>query len=262
MKKILLGIIVFMCLITVNAKDYQPLDLIPIETEGHVTTDNYFYHGIYYDTNESTSLMSNDTIKFDRIKNLDNEERYISVSIGFFDSNKDNIGIYNYCSSKDNKVKLKQSEEKPLTLTINDDYLSEGKTLKDVKYITVMSDNPNCNSGYNYDLVGRKAGYIEYKDPEKYDYGYIKYYLYVLILIVVILLIKFVFDMTINKNSRITNRILGVSEKDLRSNEEIKKEYFERMEIEKQKRKKPEKKRDIKDISQEDGNTDLHNMYK
>lgn len=257
MKKVILGILVFICLINVEAKDYSPLSLIPLEEEANVTTNYFFYHNMSYD---KTNIL-----KFESIKNVDNKDRYVSITIGFFNEEKENIGMLNYCSSKNpdnSNLILKQNEEKEYLINISNNYLYKNNKVSDIKYIAVMSDNPNCNNGTNFDFVGKKIEYIEYVDKAKTDYSYLKYCFYILVLIVVILILKFIFDLTINKDSKVTNKILGISEKDRRSNEEIKKEYFERRELEAKKNKKPEEKKDIKDISQEKGNTDLHNMYK
>ena len=74
-----------------------------------------------------------------------------------------------------------------------------------------------------------------------------------------------IFDVTINKDSKFINKLYGIKI-DKRSDEEIKKEYFNRREqenIEKKKEKeKGKEKEEIVDKSQEKGNTDLHNMYK
>ena len=72
---------------------------------------------------------------------------------------------------------------------------------------------------------------------------------------------KFIFDYTINKNGRVTDKLYGVS-RDRRTNEEVKDQYFKRIEEENKKNKKVEKKPEIVDKSQEKGKTDLHNMYK
>ena len=268
MKKLLLGFLVFICFINVSAKDYALLDLIPVSEKASVTTKSFFFQNFYYDnSSEQVNYLDKNAIRFSGIKNLDNEERFISVTIGFFNDKKENIGVYNYCSSKDTNdanynIKLASNESKSIIINISNDLLYNDNTVLDVKYISIMSDNPNCNSGVNYDYVGRKGQFIEFEDKAKSDYKYVKYCFYVLILIVVILIIKFIFDFTINKDGRITDRLLGIAPKDKRTNEEIKNDYYKRREEENIKNKKVEEKKEIADISQEKGNTDLHNMYK
>ena len=263
MKKVLLGILIFICFINVNAKDYSVNELIPIDEKASVTTDNFFYHDFYFNSKEISSLINQRVIKFSGIKNLDNEERNISVTIGFFNENKENIGLYNYCSIKDNDSKglLKQNEETNYSIYINNGLLSKKSNVNDIKYIAIMSENPNCNSGTNYDFVGKKIEYIEFEDKPAYDYTYIKYCLFLLVLILIVLIIKFIFDYTINKNGRVTDKIYGIS-RDRRTNEEVKDQYYKRREEENLKNKKVEKKPEIVDKSQEKGKTDLHNMYK
>ena len=264
MRKILLGLLVFICVINVNAKDYEVMELIPADETVSVSTDHFFYHDFSFNSKEISSIINQRVIKFNSIKNLDNQDRNISFTVGFFNENKRNMGLYNYCSTKDstNKGLLKQNEETEYSVYINNQLLSDGNKVDDIKYIAIMSENPNCNSGTNFDYVGKKIEFIEFEDNAAYDYTYIKYCLYLLILILIVLVVKFIFDITINKNSRITDKILGITPKDKRTNQEIKEEYFKRREEENLKNKKVEEKKEIKDISQEKGKTDLHNMYK
>ena len=263
MKRILLGFLVFICFINVNAKDYEIKELIPVDEKASVTTDHFFYRDFYFNSKEVSSLIHQRVIDFDGIKNLDNKERNISITIGFFDETKRNIGLYNFCSVKDGSVNglLKQSEEKEYDIYINDKLLANKNKVSDIKYIAVMSENPNCNNGTNYDYLGKKIEYIEFEDVQAYDYKYVKYCLSLLVLILVVLVIKFIFDYTINKNGKITDKLYGIS-RDNRTNEEIKDQYFKRREEENKKNKKVDKKPEIADKSQEKGKTDLHNFYK
>lgn len=271
MKKILFCLLLFVAFINVEAKDYEVLDLIPINEKASVTTDLFFYENFYYDlSEEQASYLNTNTIRFDKVKNLDSKDRDISVAVGFFNSNKDNIGIHNYCSSKDVKGSnyndiLKQNEEKSLMIEITNDDLDGNYKLNDIAYIAIMSSNPNCKNGNNYKYVGRKAGYFEYKDVEKPSLKVLNNIIIIAILLLLVLILKFIFDVTINKDSKFTNKIYGIN-LDKRSNEEIKKEYYNRREKEntdkKKEKEKAKEKIEIADNSQEKGNTDLHNMYK
>lgn len=244
------------------------MELIPVGEKANLTTKLFFYHNFYYDdSNTQASYLNNNAVRFDGIKNLDGEDRTVSITLGFFDEKKENIGVYNYCSDFDKTGSnynnhIKPNHSKAVTIDISNDILYKENKVSDVKYIAVMSENPNCNSGTNYDFVGKKIQYIDFVDNAKNDYKFVRYCFYVLILIVVILILKFIFDLTINKNGRITDIILGVGPKDRRTNEEIKNEYYRRREEENKKNKKVDDKKEIVDISQEKGNTDLHNMYK
>ena len=263
MKKVLLGILVFICFINVNAKDYSIKELIPVDEKASVTTENFFYHDFYFNSKEISSLINQRVISFNGIKNLDNEERNISLTVGFFNENKENIGLYNYCSLKDNNSKglLKQNEEIKYSVYINNGLVSKKSKVNDIKYIAIMSENPNCNSGTNYDFVGKKIEFIEFEDKPSYDFKYVRYCFYLLVFIVIVLIIKFIFDATINRNGVITDTLFGIH-REKRTNEEIKDQYFKRRNEENLKNKKVVKKEEIKDISQKDGETDLHNMYK
>ena len=109
MKKIFLILLLFVSFMNVEAKDYEVMELIPIDEKASVTTNLFFYDNFYYDSSEEqASYLNTNTIRFDKVKNLDSKDRDISVAIGFFNSNKDNIGIHNYCSSKDVMVESRR----------------------------------------------------------------------------------------------------------------------------------------------------------
>ena len=146
MKKVLCLLIVFMGLITfnVNAAEYKELELIPVNSGGNITvTTNYFkYINIKYNNNK---------ISFGTIRNISSEDKAVTVSIGFFDEKKINIGTVNYCS-KDNNLAPKQGIV--YAIDFDKDILAPGKTTKDIKYMAIISDNINCNVGNSQEYVG------------------------------------------------------------------------------------------------------------
>ena len=78
---------------------------------------------------------------------------------------KKNIGTINYCSSKDKTsvvagTELNPDEEKSYVIEVNKKYLADKKTVKDIKYISILSDNPNCTTGYSLDFVGQTVDEI------------------------------------------------------------------------------------------------------
>lgn len=149
--------IVFLLLILfsikeVRAANYQIKELIPVDTPTTIVTDNFSYKNFYYNDNKmEAESLKNNFIIFENIKNLTDKELPVSISIGLFDENKINIGTVNYCSTNDkysvvNNTILQSEEEKNYVIEVNKKNLADKKTVNDIKYIAVLSDNINCRS--------------------------------------------------------------------------------------------------------------------
>ena len=109
--------------------------------------------------------LKNNFIIFSKIKNVSDEKKAVTVSIGLFDKDKKNIGTINYCSSKDKTsvvagTELNPDEEKSYVIEVNKKYLADKKTVKDIEYISILSDNPNCTIGSSLDFVGQTVDEI------------------------------------------------------------------------------------------------------
>ncbi len=159
MKKslLLITIIILGAFISVNAANYKIKELIPINIETTIVTNHFSYKSFKYDDNrEAGDTLHNNAIVFSGIKNLTDEEKPITISIGLFNENKKNIGTIHYCSSKDENPKnLASKEEIPFRIDIDKKYLKEGTTVKDIKYIAVISDNINCHTGGSDEFIGQ-----------------------------------------------------------------------------------------------------------
>ncbi len=157
MKKMLILIGLFGLLLLpqgVYAQNYGIRELIPLEIENTLVTHNFSYKRFYY-------YQKQNWIIFDGIKNLSDEEKPISISIGLFGKNKRNIGTINYCG-KDTGEILKANEEESFTIKVNNQYLGNEYSLDDIRYIAVLSDNSNCNVEGSLNYIGQTVQEIGY----------------------------------------------------------------------------------------------------
>lgn len=169
MKRIIMFItILVITLVSQNvyAANYNIKELIPVNAHTTIGTNNFRYIDFYYNDNEmEADGLKNNFIIFSKIKNVSDEKRAVTVSIGLFDKDKKNIGTINYCSSKDKTsvvagTELNPDEEKYYVIEVNKKYLADKKTVKDIKYISILSDNPNCTTGSSLGFVGQTVDEI------------------------------------------------------------------------------------------------------
>ena len=158
MKKIFLIIITtLMITLSVNAENYDLNELIPINKETTLGTDNLRYINFSYKEQENK-------IVFENIKNVSNEDKAITITIALFSEDKKNIGTVNYCTNNmptNNQVRvLKPNESTPYQIAITKDYLGDEYNLKDIKYIAVISDNKNCLTKNKDIYLGQKIDEI------------------------------------------------------------------------------------------------------
>lgn len=169
MKRIIMLItILVITLVSQNvyAANYNIKELIPVNAHTTIGTNNFRYIDFYYNDNEmEADSLRNNFIIFSKIKNVSDEKKAVTVSIGLFDKDKKNIGTINYCSSKDKTsvvagTELNPDEEKSYVIEVNKKYLADKKTVKDIEYISILSDNPNCTTGSSLDFVGQTVDEI------------------------------------------------------------------------------------------------------
>lgn len=150
----------------VYAANYNIKELIPVNNHTTIGTNNFRYIDFYYNDNEmEADGLKNNFIIFSKIKNVSDEKKAVTVSIGLFDKDKKNIGTINYCSTKDKTsvvagTELNPDEEKSYVIEVNKKYLADKKTVKDIEYISILSDNPNCTTGSSLDFVGQTVDEI------------------------------------------------------------------------------------------------------
>ena len=203
MKKVLFVCILFLAFtLNVKAREYGLYQLIPVNSDATVETENFVYSNFYYNDNEmqANALKSNHII-FSSIKNISKEERPISISIGVFDKDKKNIGIVNYCSSNEKysllPTSIKSGEEMAYSVGVMSKHIVDGRNITEVKYISVLGDNVDCK------MAGTSEGEGMTVEEMKENEGQVKigkntmYFMYaaggVVGLVVLVFILKFIF---------------------------------------------------------------------
>ena len=269
-----IGIVILITILTilpVKAANYEIRELIPVNIETSINTKHFSYRDFYYNdykTNDTTD--KNNYIVFKSIKNISDEEVPVSISIGLFDKKKKNIGTINYCSKNDNNSTtevLKPGEEKAYAIEVKKDYLGDKKTVNDIKYISVLSENSNCRITGSKENLGQTVEEIGIAKNNVLDSS-AKLFIRILTIVGIVLAAIFVY------NFMFTNAYQNIDGKDVRQgyqrvNQELKKqrEYEERVNP----KPIPEKKKTKTDkvLAEEEAaakekkdETDLHNLYK
>lgn len=269
--------IVFLLLILfsikeVRAANYQIKELIPVDTPTTIVTDNFSYKNFYYNDNKmEAESLKNNFIIFENIKNLTDKELPVSISIGLFDEDKINIGTINYCSTNDkysvvNNTILQSEEEKNYVIEVNKKNLADKKTVNDIKYIAVLSDNINCRSSGSLEFVGKKVEDIKTMKKSFLDNQHTQLVIQIFTILLIIFIIGFLYKFLF------TNSFRNFNGNDVRDefkyrNKKLAKER-ENVKIEKPIKKDTSKSSLIREQemnalnSENKDKTDLHNLYK
>lgn len=249
----------------VMAQNYGIRELIPVGVKNTLVSHNFSYKNFYYNKDSKTGIDRH-TIYFKGIKNLSDEEKPISISIGLFGKNRRNIGTINYCGREDRKV-LKSKEEKEFSIRVDNRYIREENVLDDIYYIAILGDNVSCNVEGSLNYIGQTVEEIGYKKNTTLDVEterLLKVLTVVGAVIVAIFLYKFLF----------TNSYQNFDGDDTRREfKNINKRLKEEREFEERVHPKPKpvKKKTKTDevIAQEEqaknqdkDSTELHNFYK
>ena len=162
MKKIMFLIVLLLLPVMVYAEDYDVKTLIPVDTKASVKTDKFEYNNFVYGS--SVDSKGNGLITFESIKNNKIVKTFVSINLLLFDENQRNIGMVAYCTDKDldsnySDFELSGEGSAPFSINVVSKYFVEGKTTKDVKYVSVLDDNKYCQVG----------GYDKYKDLTLYQ---------------------------------------------------------------------------------------------
>lgn len=145
---IILGVFCFN--LSVNAEVYQNNDLISVNTLATVENEKFTYQDFMFNSN--VDAKGNATIVFNAIKNNSNTKEYISINLLIFDEEQKNIGLVAYCTKLDYdsdfaNYQIKGNDAIPFSIKVSSKYFTEGKGVKDVKYVAVMDDNKYCKIG-------------------------------------------------------------------------------------------------------------------
>lgn len=271
MKKITLLLILILGFIPVKAANYELKELIPVNIETTIVTNNFSYKGLYYNKNNA-SLAEKDYIIFKGIKNLTGEEKPISISIAFFNKERKNIGIMNYCSTKISndlvaKKMLQSKEEISYSIEITKDYLGSEYTKDEIQYIAVLNDNKNCRVASPDEYIGKtieKIGTISNQKLDESTRLMLNVFTVVGIIFVVVFIYKFLFTKSfqnfdgedIRKGFEDLNNNLSKAREEERKNNPIKEKEKKSVKTEKVLKQEEEAKNEDK------SGTELHNLYK
>lgn len=271
--KIIFILVITIIIIPVKAANYNMKELIPVNTSTTIVTNNFSYRNFFYNDNKlEADTLKNNFIIFENIKNLTDKELPVSISVGLFDKDKKNIGTVNYCSTQDKTsvvagTKLKSKEEKNYVIEVNKKHLAPEKSVNDIKYIAVLSDNINCRVAGSQDFVGQKVEEIKVTKNSILEYSstklFIKIFSIVAVFLVVLFLYKFLF----------TNSFRNFDGEDIRKefvykNKQLAKERKYSNQVVETPPKAETKSNKIKNQELEENQkqnkegTDLHNLYK
>lgn len=129
----------------VKAANYGMRELIPNDIKTTIRGKNLLYKDIEYNDGK---------IVIGELKNLSNEKKSITISIGIFNSKKRNIGIINYCTTE-NTLDPKSSSLN-YQIQIDKKVLGSEYSLNDIKYYAVLSENNNCRLGGEKEFEGKR----------------------------------------------------------------------------------------------------------
>lgn len=146
LKIIFIVVITLISAVKVKAMGYDFKELIPKDKIITIRGDYFLYKDV---------KLNNDKINIASIKNISKENHAITLSIAFFDNNKDNIGIINYCSTTD--ALNPQREVFNYNIKIDSEKLADNKTISDIKYISILSENSTCRLGGSKEFIGKKV---------------------------------------------------------------------------------------------------------
>ncbi len=161
MKKIAILLLALVCfsILGVEAKDdVNTNTLYPVNSSFNVETEYFNYDNVIYN-----SLLDNNgkaTLTMGNVYNATKKKVPVSISVGLFDSEKKNMGVVNYCSTKDLESdyafkQLTTGENTTFAIKVSqDDYISSGRELANVAYVAVFSDNKYCKVGGKDNYVG------------------------------------------------------------------------------------------------------------
>ena len=152
MKKLIQIFIILIIVIsskTVYADSYKMMELIPKDKKVTIRGDQLLYKDVEFKEGK---------IVIGQIKNITDEKKSITISIGLFGKDKRNISIINYCSTED-ALETNQVIEN-YQIPIDEEKFDKDKTINDIKYYAIISENKSCRLGGAKEYVGEKINRI------------------------------------------------------------------------------------------------------
>ena len=152
MKKLIQIFIILIIVISskaVYADSYKMMELIPKDKKVTIRGDQLLYKDVEFKEGK---------IVIGQIKNITDEKKSITISIGLFGEDKRNISIINYCSTED-ALETNQVIEN-YQIPIDEEKFDKDKTINDIKYYAIISENKSCRLGGAKEYVGEKINRI------------------------------------------------------------------------------------------------------
>ena len=153
MKKFFVVLLALLCfsVIPVEAleEDTNVNVLYPVSSSFNVVTEYFNYENLVY--NPNLDVNGNTTISIGKVHNSASKKVPVSIRVGLFDSEQKNIGVVNYCSTRDTesdysyKMLLADQEIAFYVKVSEKKNIAKGKKLEDVAYIAVLDDNNDCS---------------------------------------------------------------------------------------------------------------------
>lgn len=162
LKYVLIFIVSFCFYNNVFAKEVGFKELIELDEKVTIKGENFTYSDFYYnDVKEGEKYLKSKYIVFDNVTNNTKKTVPVSINIALFDKDKKNIGILSYCSTEDkisamNGKKLKKGESSYFVVEVAKRHLLDDKTINDIKYFAVLSENMECKFGTSFVGVGKE----------------------------------------------------------------------------------------------------------
>ena len=250
--KIIFVLVMCLSIRNVYAENYKLKELIPYNVETNIHTNNFSYKGISFDK---------EGIHFKGIKNLTEEDKPISISIGLFNKKGRNVGIINYCD-----VGIKSKEELVFNIRYNKEYLGKNVKVEDIKYIAVLGDNITCKTKGSRDFIGQSVDKMGIAHRDKFD-NQTELLLSILTILggafIVLIIYKLLFT---NKYKNIDGNVVRKSYDEINKELKEEREKYSRNHpiVEEEKITKPVEilKQEEEAKNEDKDSTDLHNLYK
>ena len=253
--KILILIITLSMFTGVDAENYKIRELIPKDIKTNVLGEFFRYKGVVFDES---------TISFENVQNKTDVDRYLSVSIGLFYENKENIGTINYC--EDSNKKLAKKDERKVSVTVDSSHISKKFKKSDIKYISIIGENENCRKNGELDYVGQTVEEIGMPKNKEIDNDSIMLFR-VFMVIAGVLLFIFVYNFLFSsKYKNMDGEDVRQEYAYINKEKRIEREYNNRVNPPKPKpviknKTDEQREQEIKE-AEGSGTSDLHNMYK
>lgn len=155
--KFILVLLICFSIKNVYAENYKIKELIPRKIDTTIHTKNFSYIGMFFD---------NKGVHFNGIRNLTDEKKTITISIGLFNNKGKNVGVINYCEPF---YTLNAKSEMSFIIGFDKKYLGKNVKVSDIKYMAVLDDNSTCKTKGSRNFIGQSIDKMGISHSEKFD---------------------------------------------------------------------------------------------